>query len=169
MGQDKDFLAQVEFGTVVYFFVYKSRNNLCTRHSEKNKSRQKTVLEIETGTGVNENDLDFRKSSVKKSTMILTFACLCFLTFVSTIRACFEELQHDYIIYWFFLDYTSDLIYLADMFFRTRTGKVLIHLNRSLKSSSFSDTSENQDIFSFENKNKNLYLCLTLQATLNKV
>ncbi|KAK7929223.1 hypothetical protein WMY93_005618 [Mugilogobius chulae] len=37
-------------------------------------------------------------------------------------RACFEELQHDYIVYWVLLDYTSDLIYLADMFFRSRTG-----------------------------------------------
>ncbi|KAM6940592.1 cyclic nucleotide gated channel subunit alpha 1a isoform 1-T2 [Xenentodon cancila] len=37
-------------------------------------------------------------------------------------RACFEELQHDYIFYWIILDYTSDLVYLADMFFRTRTG-----------------------------------------------
>uniref|UniRef100_A0A8C6T2I5 Cyclic nucleotide gated channel subunit alpha 1a n=1 Tax=Neogobius melanostomus TaxID=47308 RepID=A0A8C6T2I5_9GOBI len=37
-------------------------------------------------------------------------------------RACFEELQHDYIVYWVLLDYSSDLIYLADMFFRTRTG-----------------------------------------------
>ncbi|MBN3276001.1 CNG3 protein, partial [Polyodon spathula] len=37
-------------------------------------------------------------------------------------RACFEELQHDYISYWFIIDYVSDVIYLADMFFRTRTG-----------------------------------------------
>ncbi|KAK9540405.1 hypothetical protein VZT92_002859 [Zoarces viviparus] len=37
-------------------------------------------------------------------------------------RACFEELQHDYIVYWVILDYTSDIIYLADMFFRARTG-----------------------------------------------
>ncbi|XP_037620006.1 cyclic nucleotide gated channel subunit alpha 1a, partial [Sebastes umbrosus] len=37
-------------------------------------------------------------------------------------RASFEELQHDYLIYWVVLDYTSDIIYLADMFFRTRTG-----------------------------------------------
>ncbi|XP_072319374.1 cyclic nucleotide gated channel subunit alpha 1a [Eucyclogobius newberryi] len=37
-------------------------------------------------------------------------------------RACFEELQHDYIVYWVLLDYTSDLIYLGDMFFRSRTG-----------------------------------------------
>ncbi|KAK1175308.1 cyclic nucleotide-gated channel rod photoreceptor subunit alpha-like [Acipenser oxyrinchus oxyrinchus] len=37
-------------------------------------------------------------------------------------RACFEELQHDYISSWFIIDYVSDVIYLADMFFRTRTG-----------------------------------------------
>ncbi|KAM9818510.1 cyclic nucleotide gated channel subunit alpha 1a [Syngnathus typhle] len=37
-------------------------------------------------------------------------------------RACFEELQHNYILYWVLLDYTSDLIYLADMLVRTRTG-----------------------------------------------
>ncbi|MBN3315138.1 CNG3 protein, partial [Atractosteus spatula] len=37
-------------------------------------------------------------------------------------RACFEELQHDYLITWFIVDYVSDLIYLADMLFRTRTG-----------------------------------------------
>uniref|UniRef100_A0A8C4AW99 Cyclic nucleotide-binding domain-containing protein n=1 Tax=Denticeps clupeoides TaxID=299321 RepID=A0A8C4AW99_9TELE len=37
-------------------------------------------------------------------------------------RACFEELQHDYLMTWFIVDYVSDLIYLADMVFRTRTG-----------------------------------------------
>ncbi|XP_041789092.1 cyclic nucleotide gated channel subunit alpha 1a [Chelmon rostratus] len=37
-------------------------------------------------------------------------------------RACFEELQHNYLIYWVILDYTADIMYLADMFFRTRTG-----------------------------------------------
>ncbi|XP_028296056.1 cyclic nucleotide gated channel subunit alpha 1a [Gouania willdenowi] len=37
-------------------------------------------------------------------------------------RACFEELQHNYLIYWILLDYSSDLIYLADMFVRSRTG-----------------------------------------------
>uniref|UniRef100_A0A3Q3WJZ1 Cyclic nucleotide-binding domain-containing protein n=1 Tax=Mola mola TaxID=94237 RepID=A0A3Q3WJZ1_MOLML len=37
-------------------------------------------------------------------------------------RACFEELQHNFILYWVLLDYSSDLIYLADMFIRTRTG-----------------------------------------------
>ncbi|XP_077462423.1 cyclic nucleotide gated channel subunit alpha 1a [Stigmatopora argus] len=37
-------------------------------------------------------------------------------------RACFEELQHNYILYWVLLDYTSDIIYVADMVVRTRTG-----------------------------------------------
>nr|XP_020444115.1 cGMP-gated cation channel alpha-1 isoform X2 [Monopterus albus] len=37
-------------------------------------------------------------------------------------RACFEELQTDYVVYWFILDFISDLVYLADMVFRTRTG-----------------------------------------------
>ncbi|XP_077575841.1 cyclic nucleotide gated channel subunit alpha 1a isoform X2 [Stigmatopora nigra] len=37
-------------------------------------------------------------------------------------RACFEELQHNYILYWVLLDYTSDIIYVADMIVRTRTG-----------------------------------------------
>ncbi|XP_074760854.1 cyclic nucleotide-gated channel alpha-1 [Athene noctua] len=37
-------------------------------------------------------------------------------------RACFEELQHDYLGVWFIIDYVSDAIYIADMFVRTRTG-----------------------------------------------
>ncbi|XP_061536651.1 cyclic nucleotide gated channel subunit alpha 1a [Phycodurus eques] len=37
-------------------------------------------------------------------------------------RACFEELQHNYILYWVLFDYSADLIYLADMAVRTRTG-----------------------------------------------
>ncbi|XP_061664993.1 cGMP-gated cation channel alpha-1 isoform X2 [Syngnathoides biaculeatus] len=37
-------------------------------------------------------------------------------------RACFEELQMDYLRCWFFLDFLCDLVYVADMVFRTRTG-----------------------------------------------
>ncbi|XP_053714091.1 cyclic nucleotide gated channel subunit alpha 1a isoform X1 [Synchiropus splendidus] len=37
-------------------------------------------------------------------------------------RACFEELQHNFIVYWILLDLLSDLIYVADMLVRTRTG-----------------------------------------------
>ncbi|XP_066240748.1 cyclic nucleotide-gated channel alpha-1 [Saccopteryx leptura] len=37
-------------------------------------------------------------------------------------RACFDELQSDYLVYWLVFDYSSDVIYLLDMFVRTRTG-----------------------------------------------
>ncbi|XP_053433718.1 cGMP-gated cation channel alpha-1 [Nycticebus coucang] len=37
-------------------------------------------------------------------------------------RACFEELQSDYLEYWVACDYLSDFVYLLDMFVRTRTG-----------------------------------------------
>ncbi|KAM6220885.1 cyclic nucleotide-gated channel alpha-1 [Rhynchocyon petersi] len=37
-------------------------------------------------------------------------------------RACFDELQSDYLAYWIIFDYVSDTIYLLDMFVRTRTG-----------------------------------------------
>ncbi|XP_073093757.1 cyclic nucleotide-gated channel alpha-1 isoform X1 [Manis javanica] len=37
-------------------------------------------------------------------------------------RACFDELQSDYLEYWLIFDYLSDIVYLLDMFIRTRTG-----------------------------------------------
>ncbi|XP_075399699.1 cyclic nucleotide-gated channel alpha-1 [Tenrec ecaudatus] len=37
-------------------------------------------------------------------------------------RACFDELQSDYLLYWFIFDYLADGIYAMDMFVRTRTG-----------------------------------------------
>ncbi|NXS08591.1 CNG3 protein, partial [Neodrepanis coruscans] len=37
-------------------------------------------------------------------------------------RACFDELQHDFLAAWFIIDYVSDAIYVADMFVQTRTG-----------------------------------------------
>uniref|UniRef100_H3CBR2 Cyclic nucleotide gated channel subunit alpha 1 n=1 Tax=Tetraodon nigroviridis TaxID=99883 RepID=H3CBR2_TETNG len=40
-------------------------------------------------------------------------------------RACFEELQTDYVVFWFIVDFICDLIYIADMVFRTRTGAYL--------------------------------------------
>lgn len=48
--------------------------------------------------------------------MVIYFCLLLF-------RACFDELQHDYLAVWFIIDYVSDVIYVADMFVRTRTGK----------------------------------------------
>ncbi|XP_004608102.2 cGMP-gated cation channel alpha-1 [Sorex araneus] len=37
-------------------------------------------------------------------------------------RSCFDELQSDYLGYWLFFDYSADIVYLLDMFVRTRTG-----------------------------------------------
>uniref|UniRef100_A0A3Q2D9M9 Cyclic nucleotide gated channel subunit alpha 1b n=1 Tax=Cyprinodon variegatus TaxID=28743 RepID=A0A3Q2D9M9_CYPVA len=37
-------------------------------------------------------------------------------------RACFEELQSDYLIMWFIVDFICDVVYVLDMVFRTRTG-----------------------------------------------
>ncbi|EHH53658.1 hypothetical protein EGM_14338 [Macaca fascicularis] len=45
-------------------------------------------------------------------------------------RACFDELQSDYLEYWLILDYVSDIVYLIDMFVRTRTGKY-VHILQS--------------------------------------
>ncbi|MBZ3879846.1 Cyclic nucleotide-gated cation channel alpha-4 [Sciurus carolinensis] len=37
-------------------------------------------------------------------------------------RACFPDLQHGYLLAWFVLDYTSDLLYLLDIIVRFHTG-----------------------------------------------
>lgn len=38
-------------------------------------------------------------------------------------RACFPDLQHGYLVAWFVLDYTSDLLYLLDVVVRFHTGQ----------------------------------------------
>lgn len=38
-------------------------------------------------------------------------------------RACFPDLQHDYLVAWLVLDYTSDLLYLLDIVVRFHTGQ----------------------------------------------
>ncbi|XP_051919305.1 cGMP-gated cation channel alpha-1 [Hippocampus zosterae] len=53
--------------------------------------------------------------------LIITLPVMYNWTFIIA-RACFEELQMDYLLYWFFLDFLCDLLYVADMVFRTRTG-----------------------------------------------
>ncbi|XP_007991192.3 cyclic nucleotide-gated channel alpha-2 [Chlorocebus sabaeus] len=37
-------------------------------------------------------------------------------------RACFSDLQKDYYLVWLVLDYVSDVVYIADIFIRLRTG-----------------------------------------------
>uniref|UniRef100_A0A8C6SH12 Cyclic nucleotide-binding domain-containing protein n=1 Tax=Neogobius melanostomus TaxID=47308 RepID=A0A8C6SH12_9GOBI len=53
--------------------------------------------------------------------MMITIPVMYNWTFIIA-RACFEELQSDYLYLWFFLDLVSDMSYIADMVFRTRTG-----------------------------------------------
>lgn len=64
-------------------------------------------------------------------------------------RACFEELQTDYLIFWFILDFLADLLYLGDMVFRTRTGPktththkhtALVHIHVNMQTNSNSDS-----------------------------
>lgn len=38
-------------------------------------------------------------------------------------RACFPDLQHGYLVVWFVLDYTSDLLYLLDIVVHFHTGQ----------------------------------------------
>lgn len=45
-------------------------------------------------------------------------------------RACFNELQNKYTKLWLVLDYTSDVIYYADSFVRSRTGQDSSFKNR---------------------------------------
>jgi len=54
---------------------------------------------------------------------VFNFHFMVIYFYLFLFRACFDELQHDYLVVWFIIDYVSDAIYVADMFVRTRTGK----------------------------------------------
>lgn len=56
---------------------------------------------------------------------VFNFQCTVIYICLFLFRACFDELQHDYLAVWFIIDYISDAIYVADMFVRTRTGKYI--------------------------------------------
>lgn len=45
-------------------------------------------------------------------------------TWTLSFRACFNELQETFTKLWIVLDYTSDFIYYADTFVRSRTGQI---------------------------------------------
>uniref|UniRef100_A0AAY4C2U2 Cyclic nucleotide-binding domain-containing protein n=2 Tax=Denticeps clupeoides TaxID=299321 RepID=A0AAY4C2U2_9TELE len=67
-------------------------------------------------------------------------------------RACFEELQFEYLLTWFLLDYSSDLIYLADMAVRARTGYLeqglLVKDDKKLLAEYISSTQFKMDVIS---------------------
>uniref|UniRef100_A0A8C7G0D6 Cyclic nucleotide gated channel subunit alpha 3 n=1 Tax=Oncorhynchus kisutch TaxID=8019 RepID=A0A8C7G0D6_ONCKI len=62
-------------------------------------------------------------SADKYYTWLTIIAAPCFYNLMMLVtRACFNELQNTYTILWIVLDYTSDLVYYADTFVRSRTG-----------------------------------------------
>ncbi|XP_008296948.1 cyclic nucleotide gated channel subunit alpha 1a [Stegastes partitus] len=80
------------------------------KEKEKNKDKPKELFVINPASNLYYNWL-----------FVITVPVMYNWTMIIA-RACFEELQHNYLLYWVILDYTSDVVYLADMFFRTRTG-----------------------------------------------
>ncbi|XP_059844616.1 cyclic nucleotide-gated channel rod photoreceptor subunit alpha [Hypanus sabinus] len=67
-------------------------------------------------------------------------------------RACFEELQADYLLTWFILDYVSDILYIVDMYFRTKTGYLeqglLVRDEKKLREKYFATLQFKLDVFS---------------------
>ncbi|XP_024262941.1 cyclic nucleotide-gated channel cone photoreceptor subunit alpha-like [Oncorhynchus tshawytscha] len=62
-------------------------------------------------------------SADKYYTWLTIIAAPCFYNLMMLVtRACFNELQNTYTMLWIVLDYTSDLVYYADTFVRSRTG-----------------------------------------------
>nr|XP_046155595.1 cyclic nucleotide-gated channel cone photoreceptor subunit alpha-like isoform X2 [Oncorhynchus gorbuscha] len=62
-------------------------------------------------------------SADKYYTWLTIIAAPCFYNLMMLVtRACFNELQNTYTMLWIVLDYTSDFVYYADTFVRSRTG-----------------------------------------------
>ncbi|XP_006894223.1 PREDICTED: cGMP-gated cation channel alpha-1 [Elephantulus edwardii] len=97
--------------------------------SEKKKKKEKEKKKKEDDKGKD------KKEEVKKEVMVIDPSGNTYYNWLFCItlpvmynwtmiiaRACFDELQSDYLEYWLIIDYISDIIYLLDMFVRTRTG-----------------------------------------------
>ncbi|NXX41238.1 CNG3 protein, partial [Tricholaema leucomelas] len=89
----------------------KSKNKDKSKRKERKEEKKKDVFIIDPAGNVYYNWL-----------FCITMPVMYNWTMVIA-RACFDELQHDYLVAWFIIDYISDAIYVADMFVRTRTGK----------------------------------------------
>ncbi|KAM9503450.1 cyclic nucleotide-gated channel cone photoreceptor subunit alpha isoform 3-T4 [Salvelinus alpinus] len=62
-------------------------------------------------------------STDKYYTWLTIIAAPCFYNLMMLVtRACFNELQNTFTMLWIVLDYTSDVVYYADTFVRSRTG-----------------------------------------------
>ncbi|XP_039608831.1 cyclic nucleotide-gated channel rod photoreceptor subunit alpha [Polypterus senegalus] len=103
--------------------------------TEDKNEKKKEKKAKEKGINDNDNKDKDKKEEPKKEILIIDPAGNLYYNWLFVItmpvmynwtiiiaRACFEELQQDYLSAWFIMDYLSDVIYLGDMFVRTRTG-----------------------------------------------
>ncbi|XP_058526119.1 cGMP-gated cation channel alpha-1 isoform X2 [Ochotona princeps] len=109
----------------------KSDDKNANKKDSEKKNKKKKEKEKKTKEEKNKD----KKEEVKKEVMIIDPSGNTYYNWLFCItlpvmynwtmiiaRACFDELQSDYLEYWLVCDYLSDIVYLVDMFVRTRTG-----------------------------------------------
>ncbi|ELW71623.1 cGMP-gated cation channel alpha-1 [Tupaia chinensis] len=123
-------------GAVALFNVNNSSNkDGKTDHKNENKKNPEKKKKKEKSKEKKKNKSKDKKEEEKKEVAIMdpsgnTYYRWLFCITLPVLynwttliaRACFEELQADYLECWLVLDYLSDGVYLLDMFVRTRTG-----------------------------------------------
>ncbi|XP_058886364.1 cyclic nucleotide-gated channel cone photoreceptor subunit alpha-like isoform X1 [Acipenser ruthenus] len=80
------------------------------KKDDKKKEKKKEVFVIDPAS-----NLYYRWLSIIAAPVMYNWCLL-------VCRACFDELQMDYLVLWGVLDYSSDCVYLIDTFVRFRTG-----------------------------------------------
>uniref|UniRef100_A0A4X2KLQ5 Cyclic nucleotide-gated channel alpha-1 n=1 Tax=Vombatus ursinus TaxID=29139 RepID=A0A4X2KLQ5_VOMUR len=124
-------------GAIALFNVNNSSNKdhkSSDKKEKKNKEKEKEKEKKKQKKKKEDENKDKKENEKKEITVIdpagntyynwlfcITLPVMYNWTMVIA-RACFEELQSDYLEYWIIFDYLSDAIYLLDMFVRTRTG-----------------------------------------------
>uniref|UniRef100_A0A3Q2YCU7 Cyclic nucleotide gated channel subunit alpha 1 n=1 Tax=Hippocampus comes TaxID=109280 RepID=A0A3Q2YCU7_HIPCM len=108
--------------------MFSSFTSVCFLHSKEERKKakeeeeeEKKKVDVIKMTEVADSMVDPAGNTYYHWLLIITLPVMYNWTFIIA-RACFEELQMDYLRYWFFLDFLCDLLYVADMIFRTRTG-----------------------------------------------
>uniref|UniRef100_A0A8C0JMP5 Cyclic nucleotide-gated channel alpha-1 n=1 Tax=Canis lupus dingo TaxID=286419 RepID=A0A8C0JMP5_CANLU len=124
-------------GAIALFNVNNSSNKDKSGDKNENKkdSEKKKKKEKEKEKKNKEEKGKDKKEEEKKEVMVIDPAGNMYYNWLFCItlpvmynwtmviaRACFDELQSDYLEYWIIFDYLSDIVYLLDMFVRTRTG-----------------------------------------------
>ncbi|XP_072475375.1 cyclic nucleotide-gated channel alpha-1 [Notamacropus eugenii] len=114
----------------------KEKKNKSSDKKEKKKNKEKEKEKEKENEKKKKDDQNKdKKENEKKEIMVIDPAGNTYYNWLFCItlpvmynwtmiiaRACFEELQSNYLEYWIVCDYLSDAIYLLDMFVRTRTG-----------------------------------------------